>query len=197
MRIHWLCIHVHVAMYPPACGCVSTCTWPWIHLHVAVFPRGFISTCKWPWIHVQNLLILFVQMAVYPRAHGHVSTLHVTVYPCSEFGYVLCHSTEFLKRLWATVQRRILLCTMDYSAELCWSLWAAAKNFVNCYGPQPRMIDHSAESHGLYLKDCPNLKEIVRPKIVHLYTESTSKCNDVTHYFLLLRSCQSNNLYKQ
>jgi hypothetical protein len=36
MCIHWLCIHVHMVVYPHAWGRASTCTLPFVHAHVAM-----------------------------------------------------------------------------------------------------------------------------------------------------------------
>ncbi len=101
LRCIWICTcpcnHLQVALYPHACGCVSMYTWP------CMYPCGHVSMCKWLRIHIQNLVMCYVHMAVYPCAWDHVSTWpciheHMAVYPCAEFGYVL----------WTTAQNVVM-----------------------------------------------------------------------------------------
>ncbi len=132
IRIHWLCIHMHVVVYPRTLGCVSICMWPCIHVHVAMYPCAFghVSTLMWPCTHV----------IMFPHAHDCVST-------CRIWLYTMGRSTYFVER---NALRRILLCVMGHSSEFLYALWTKAQNFVKRFEPQPRMIDHSPESNELH-----------------------------------------------
>ncbi len=153
MDIQWLCIHMHVAIYPCACGCVSTCMFPWICVHMAMYPHGPGSMCRRLCIHAQNFLMCYVHIAMYPRVGGCVSSwtwpcIHVVMYPHAR-GSVHVHNwlwtkEEILIERYER-QRRILLCAFDHFTEFCSPLRSTVQNFIKHYGPPIRMINHNAD----------------------------------------------------
>jgi hypothetical protein len=85
IRPHCLCIKVHMAMYPHACGCMP-CAY------------GCSSMCPWKCI----------QEVMYKHAHGYVSTCKIWFMQYRPqrrnwFG-PMDHSAEFCHVLWATMQ---------------------------------------------------------------------------------------------
>ncbi len=77
--------------------------------------RARVSTCMW--------LYIYVHVAVYPRAHGHVTTwscihIHVAVYPRQNLA--MCYGP----------QRRIWLCTVGHCTEFFKALWDTAQNLA-------------------------------------------------------------------
>jgi hypothetical protein len=86
--------------------------------------------------------------------------MRVAVYPRALLGYALLAIAQNFLKLYGP-QFRNLLFTMGDSAKFCFALWATAQNFSKRYG-------HSTETHELYLKLVPTLKEILRQKSVQL-----------------------------
>ncbi len=117
----------------------STCRF-WFHAEA----HGAESALNQIWIrsHVYLYLCLFIhQLAVYPCAHGCVSTctcpcihIHVTLYPkmvMYQCGHVfMCNGPAFICRIWFH--------TVVQDPEFvfaCYVLWDIVQNLVNCFRP--------------------------------------------------------------
>ncbi len=149
-----LCIHVYVAMYPHERGQwtrinIQNLVMSYIHMamHMAVFPpaHGRVSTCMCWYIHVQNLVMHYGPLRrILWRASG--------------------HSTEF-----------ILLCTL-----------ATAQNFVTHYGVTAQIsfsAIHDPGSNELHFKGCPNL-EWIRQGKNGTFVNSTTEGHHCLKFFL-------------
>ncbi len=116
---------------------VSMCTWPCIHMHVAVYPTtsGCVSRSR-IWLCVMCMWpCIHVHMAVHPLEHGCVS---ICMWPCIHVHMAMYPRGHISTCTWACID---------------------VQNLVKLYGPQHRMIDHSAESCELHLNACLNLEK--------------------------------------
>jgi hypothetical protein len=115
----------------------------YVYVHIDMYLRSHVSTCKWPCIHVQNLVMFYAQVAVFQLACDCVSTcmwqciivrwlciyMHVALYPRAHGLVSTCRiglCTRISLNAKARVQnfvlgygppRSILLCPMGHSAE--------------------------------------------------------------------------------
>ncbi len=81
------CIHMHRAVYPRVCGCISTSMRPCIHEHVAVNPRQIWPCAMGPttaqnldqalWATVQNFVKRYgPQRRIWLSTMGHCAEFH-------------------------------------------------------------------------------------------------------------------------
>jgi hypothetical protein len=69
-----LCIHIHVAVFQPARGCVFKCIGQCIHMHKAVYPCACGYVSMWSCIHMLMAMYPLSEFGYALHADGHVST---------------------------------------------------------------------------------------------------------------------------